>query len=767
MLKMNKIKIIIISVFVLSAVLQAQTNSWTLEWDPNPESDMYSYQVFRGTSANPTNQIATVLHPTTIYEDNQIDVGVQYYYRIKAVNTSYQASDYSDQVSAAIPKISNLPIYLEIEAGSLSTLDLDDYVYDPDHADDQLTWGVSGNSSLQVSINSQTHVVTITAPADWDGSEQLIFTTTDPDEFYDLANMTVSSGTGQEPQPPQISSIPSITFNEDGSHTLELNDFVDDPDTQDENLYWYARGNERVVVNINHTTNSAQFSSETDWNGQESFWMVVADPDENKDSAMVTVTVQAVNDPPVFDDLPMVNLSQNKTGNVDLKNYVSDVDDPVADLTWDYTGNQNVTVSISTNGVATFSIPVTWNGTEEISLFIQDKQGAGDTAVIIVYSQDETAAPNIVNLNMVQMNEDEQSTVDLSSHVSDPNNSPSEMVWSVIKNEYINTHINSDNHEITLSPHQNWYGIDDIVLKVEDPDGNFDFDTLAVNVAAVNDIPQIKNIGEITVYSNSFYSLDLTEYIIEADGLQDLVSIELLGGATGYVGFYLDIHNYELTFFASGGFLGHETFMLKIVDTHAKEAVAVISIDVRNQNLASAIAVDYFGAETNIQLNWQTISATRDYVQYGPDRTYAFSTEKDATFIEEHIHVLNALEPETVYHFRVVSQDENGRITYSEASTFTTGSAASEIKVFPLPYRKSDPQHSQGIFFVNLPEDAEIVIFNLLGEVVFRKNEIEDRLFRWDVKNNAGNEARSGLYLYIVKDSENAKKSSGKLVIVR
>ncbi len=57
-------------------------------------------------------------------------------------------------------------------------IDLDDYFNDDD-ADDTLTYDVSGNSNIDISIGNTTHQVTLTPASDWYGSETVYFTMND------------------------------------------------------------------------------------------------------------------------------------------------------------------------------------------------------------------------------------------------------------------------------------------------------------------------------------------------------------------------------------------------------------------------------------------------------------------------------------------------------------------------------------------------------------------------------------------------------------
>ncbi|WP_199459389.1 Ig-like domain-containing protein, partial [Vibrio owensii] len=59
------------------------------------------------------------------------------------------------------------------------TINLNDAFSDVDNLDSELTFSVSGNGNIQVSIVDG--IATITPTADWNGSEELTFTATDSD----------------------------------------------------------------------------------------------------------------------------------------------------------------------------------------------------------------------------------------------------------------------------------------------------------------------------------------------------------------------------------------------------------------------------------------------------------------------------------------------------------------------------------------------------------------------------------------------------------
>ena len=82
-------------------------------------------------------------------------------------------------------------------------------------------------------------------------------------------------------------------------------------------------------------------------------------------------------------------------------------------------------------------------------------------------------------------------------------------------------------------------------------------------------------------------------------------------------------------------------------------------------------------AYDSVEVNWETDEEATSFVEYGSNSAYG-STYGQWDEIEEHSVVLVNLEATTLYHFRVLSSDDWGNISYSEDQAFTT--AAGEGK---------------------------------------------------------------------------------------
>ena len=929
----------------------SQTNSFKLTWDKNLEEDMSLYQVFRSTGPMASTKIADVQHPDTTYTDTDIATGVQYFYRLKAVDFSFNPSNYSEEVSVAVPKISGLPSQQILASETTIIMGLDSLVFDPDDLDDQLSWTISGANMLVVTVTNR--VASITTPTDWTGDETLTFKVTDDGGFFDskdfivkssagnsssapefltvpdqaldedtqtnlklsdyvtdldsniedltfsygeinsvtlslnkdtltikpaenwfgtrTVNVTVTdegglsdqttfnvtvnavndapiilalpvqtlnqngstvlnlspyvsdvddnnndlewafsnesktvlsfnSGTGEltitaltdsigfdyvqvsvtdpsgdigeatlivrilgSTSVPQIGILPQIQFNEDESGQLALNNYVTDDDDPVQNLFWHNGTGGNVAVQIDHTTNTATFIPDENWYGSEDVWLFVTDPDQNMDSAQVMVTVVPVNDRPQLSDLPAMNLSEQLSRQLNIKNYTVDVDDDLGDLKWTASSTPNVTVQIDGDGVATFTVLDSWLGQEKIQVIVEDKASAKDTSDVLVFRQDQANAPSIFGLNSVIFAEDTQYIIHLEDHASDADNTIDELTWSYSNNDHMDIIIDIAANEMTLVPNADWFGTEAIYLELTDPNNNVDFDTMLVTVTAVNDPPQLNTIGRISIIENSVHTIDLDQIIFDADGLDDIVDITVLNQGNSFIGVFLDLAYYQLTFFAPGGFYGSELFILKVQDSFGEQAEIGFAVDVLRQTVDGNIQVLFFGSNTNKNISYNTLNETKDYIQYGLTTAYGDTTQKEQSFKLSHSHILSGLQENSTYYFRVVSESTNGTISYSSSSEFST-SSGKEINVFPIPYRASMDINGNGISFTNLPLNSELKIFNLLGEPVFTKNVLSS-YFSWKVENNAGKKISSGLYIYIVKSEKNKKSQSSDNII--
>lgn len=84
----------------------------TLKWNKNTDQDLYSYMLYRsltnGFSPTPSDSIKRIIKPETTFVDTSVINNITYYYKLAALDSQNNKSDYSNQAQA-IPRDSIPP----------------------------------------------------------------------------------------------------------------------------------------------------------------------------------------------------------------------------------------------------------------------------------------------------------------------------------------------------------------------------------------------------------------------------------------------------------------------------------------------------------------------------------------------------------------------------------------------------------------------------------------------------------------------------------
>lgn len=75
--------------------------------------------------------------------------------------------------------------------------------------------------------------------------------------------------------------------------------------------------------------------------------------------------------------------------------------------------------------------------------------------------------------------------------------------------------------------------------------------------------------------------------------------------------------------------------------------------------------------ETESSIVWTTDEISTGHIEYGPTASYGQSTPNTSPALE-HSRTITGLTPGTLYHYRIVAQDESGNVSYSEDRTLET-----------------------------------------------------------------------------------------------
>lgn len=281
------------------------------------------------------------------------------------LNWTSAGGDFSSTVSATQSVDATGSYSWGSTSGMIS--DVQGWLDDPDN---NFGWAIVGNeSTLQTTKAFGTHEINSAASRP---SLQIFFTP--------LPNV-----------PPElINTIPDAIADEDfGTLTVaRLDTIFDDPDLPFDNLTYTVLISSEVISSST-SGGLMKLLSVADMSGMAEVVVIATDDSSVSVSDTFNVTVEAVNDPPMFVDFPdSIFLDFGQVATLILSDFVIDVDDPDSLLIWpEYICLGDPYLScVSTNAdTMTMSPGKGMSGPFKFEFWVADTSGASDSASVIIY----------------------------------------------------------------------------------------------------------------------------------------------------------------------------------------------------------------------------------------------------------------------------------------------------------------------------------------------------------------------------------------------
>ncbi|HCG9794122.1 TPA: tandem-95 repeat protein [Vibrio parahaemolyticus] len=391
------------------------------------------------------------------------------------------------------------------------TIDLNDAFKDSDSA---LNFSVSGNSNVLVSIENG--IATISPTADWNGSETLTFTATDPsgESISQTVNFTVApvadivadTATVVEDTPTIIKVLGNDTFEGDGKVvSLDANN---------------GPANGTVSVNPD---GSVTYTPNDNYHGTDSFTYIVTSGGVSE-STTVSVDVTPENDAPVAKD-DIATTQEDTVVTIDVLPNDTDVDGDKLSVESASVPKEQGTVEV-VNGKLVFTPAENFNGDAEITYTVTDGE-LTDEAKVTVTVNPVNDAPTIKVDAVESITEDAVSTdtVVATLTVRDTDTSEDQLTVSLENNSNGYFVLVGDEVKLTQAGvdavNNDELNLKDLTISASVSDGvnptASDSDSLIVN--RVNDAPTVENAIADQVLSEDFdaYTIDLNEVFKDSD----------------------------------------------------------------------------------------------------------------------------------------------------------------------------------------------------------------------------------------------------------
>ncbi len=744
-----------------------------------------------GSATDPGNDVLTYqwdLDNDNIYETNgqspQVTFNTGGTHTVKLKVTDDDGGVGTDQAQVSIenkpPDVTAIPAQTINEGGSFNAINLDNYVTDPDNSDADITWKATGMDNLNVTITNRVANISVKDP-EWNGSEAITFTATDPGGLSDNTSTTFTVLAVNDP--PILSQIPNQTIDEGASfNPINLDDYVNDPDNKDSDISWTATGQNKLVVTINQRVATIQ-TPDAEWYGSENITFKATDPAGLSDSKTATFKVNAVNDPPVVSKMPDQTIDRSLTFTTfDLDDYVKDADNQSSELNWTHNATQLIVNINASTHVTSISAPNSvWTGSETITFTATDPGGAKGQNSATFTIGNFNQPPKITQIPDQTINENGTfSPIYLDYHVDDPDNQDSEIKWSWRGNSALI--IKELNRILTVAvPDSEWAGTAIVTFIAADPGGKKDSCITIYKVNPVNDPPRFLVQPNLNFSEDDTLVLRRSELVAMVhdidspkENLQFLV-INLI--RTHYS---IDPLTKDMLIYADANWFGTESVLFQVFDDKGGYDSRTINIVVKSVPdspnefaLLFPIGAGLVEKPDSIKFSWRK--------SHDPDPgesvTYQWSLSEQVLFghvIDQYNNLIDSafvFKPRNLengtYYWRVIAFDPSGRFTQCiNVGVFTVGTtgvediAAEKMDSYALFANYPNPFNPETKISFQLPKECQVrlSVYNNLGQLisVLFEGELGSGIHSkiWNGLDMSGKQVTSGVYLYKLETDE-------------
>ncbi|MGJ8597539.1 Ig-like domain-containing protein, partial [Sulfitobacter sp.] len=252
-----------------------------------------------------------------------------------------------------------------------------------------------------------------------------------------------------------------------------------DPDSDPLTVTEATSDDGTVVINDDGTLD---FTPNADFNGEAVINYTITDSNGGFDDAIVTVTVNPVQDPPVAVD-DTAEVDEDETVTISVLDNDSDPDsDP---LTVTEATSDDGTVVINDDGTLDFTPNADFNGNAVINYTITDSNGGFDDAVVTVTVAPENDSP-VATDDFDTTPEETPVTIAILDNDTDPDGDPLTITEATSDD---GTVVINDDGTIEFTPNADFFGEAVIDYTITDGNGGIDDSRVFVTVTNVNDAP--------------------------------------------------------------------------------------------------------------------------------------------------------------------------------------------------------------------------------------------------------------------------------------
>ena len=335
-------------------------------------------------------------------------------------------------------------------------------------------------------------------------------------------------------------------------------------------------------VTVDPATGAFVYTPDANFNGTDSFIVMVSDGQGGNVSSTVTIGVAALNDAPTTTDL---NLNTEEDVAVSGQIMATDVDGDVLSYAVSSVPQNGVLILNAATGEFTYTPNTNYNGTDSFVVTISDGNGGATTSTVTVGVTPVNDVPTVSPIALDSINEDGNLIItqnDLLAGASDIDGDSLTAVNLTLASGN-GTLVENGDGTWTFTPSINWNGAVDFAFDVFDGTTTVP-NTASLTVLSVNDAPTTANIA-LTTDEDTAVSGQVTATDIDGDVLSYIATtapqngVLILNAATG-----------EFTYTPNTNYNGSDSFVVTISDGNGGTTTSTITVGVAPANDAPTVS---------------------------------------------------------------------------------------------------------------------------------------------------------------------------------
>ncbi|WP_394557290.1 tandem-95 repeat protein [Priestia aryabhattai] len=543
--------------------------------------------------------------------------------------------------------------------------------FDPDG--EVLTYSLQDPPTNGVAVVNPDGTFTYTPNGNYNGPDTFTVLISDPSGAFIVTNVLVTvTPVNDAPVVPNYEFV----INEDTS----LNSQVVATDVDGNPLtYGLLTGpvNGTVVVNPDGTYT---YTPNENYNGVDSFSVVVSDGQGGTAISTITITILPVNDPPVGP--VVVTLVTNEDTAVSSQITAFDPDGEVLTYSLQDPPTNGVAV-VNPDGTFTYTPNENYNGPDTFTVLISDPSGAFIVTNVFVTVTPVNDVPVVPNYEFV-INED--TSLNTQVVATDVDGNP--LTYGLLTGPVNGTAVVNPDGTYTYTPNENYNGVDSFSVVVSDGQGGTAISTITITILPVNDPP----VGPVVVTLVTNEDTPVSSQITAFDPDGEVLTYSLQDPPTNGVAAVNPDGTFTYT--PNGNYNGPDTFTVLISDPSGAFIVTNVFVTVTPVNDVPVVPNYEFVINEDTSLNSQVVAADMD----GNPLTYGLLTGP--------VNGTVVVNPDGTYTY-TPNENYNGVDSFSVVvSDGQGGTAISTITITILPV--NDPPVGPDVITVTTFEESPV-----------------------------------------------------------